>query len=187
MAVVYKHIRKNTNEVFYIGIGKTIKRAHSKSDRTKYWYNIIKDGYDVEIMFSDLTWEDALVKEKELIKFYGRKDLGLGPLVNLTDGGEGSLNRKLSLESRKKISVANKGKKLSEETKLKISNTEKGRIFSEETRKKISESKKKYIMTDLHKKNMSESRKRNGTKPPSRKGCIPWNKGLKKNDKIVEY
>jgi hypothetical protein len=27
---VYKHIRKDTNEVFYIGIGKTEKRAYNK-------------------------------------------------------------------------------------------------------------------------------------------------------------
>ena len=30
MAIVYRHIRLDKNEVFYIGIGKTEKRAYEK-------------------------------------------------------------------------------------------------------------------------------------------------------------
>ena len=33
--VVYRHIRNDTNEVFYIGIGKTEKRAYSIHSRNK--------------------------------------------------------------------------------------------------------------------------------------------------------
>jgi len=50
MATVYKHIRLDTLEVFYIGIGKEIKRAYSKQRRNKYWNSIVsKHGYKVEI------------------------------------------------------------------------------------------------------------------------------------------
>jgi hypothetical protein len=37
-------------------------------------------------------------KEKEFIQLYGRKDLGLGELVNMTDGGDGTIGRILSEE-----------------------------------------------------------------------------------------
>lgn len=93
MAYVYRHIRLDKNEPFYIGIGsdKKYKRAHSTKDRNKYWNNIVKKSlYKVEIIFDNLTWEDACKKEIEFIELYGRKDLGLGTLCNLTNGGEGA-------------------------------------------------------------------------------------------------
>lgn len=36
------------------------------------------------------TYQEAKVKEIELISLYGRRDLGKGTLVNFTDGGEGT-------------------------------------------------------------------------------------------------
>lgn len=37
MAVVYQHRRKDTNEIFYIGMGRDINRAYSKHSRNKYY------------------------------------------------------------------------------------------------------------------------------------------------------
>ena len=110
MATVYRHIRLDKNEVFYIGIGEFESRAYDKIFRTKYWKNVAKKGYEIEILFRDLTWEDACQKERELITLYGRKDLGLGSLVNLTDGGQGPKGVIRSEETRKKISESRKGK-----------------------------------------------------------------------------
>jgi hypothetical protein len=110
MAYVYRHIRLDKNEPFYIGIGKNETRAFEKKSRNKYWYNISKNGYEVDILFSDLSWEDACKKEQEFIDLYGRKDLKSGTLVNLTNGGEGQLNRYVTEEVR--IKLGNKrGKK----------------------------------------------------------------------------
>lgn len=107
MAIVYQHKIKNTGEVFYIGIGKSEKRAYSKRSRSKFWKDYTsKYDYDVEITHKDIILEEACSIEKYLISFYGRRDLGLGPLVNMTDGGEGVKN--LSKESRSKMAV-NKG------------------------------------------------------------------------------
>lgn len=90
--VVYRHIRLDKNEPFYIGIGNE-KRPYEKRRRNKYWQNItFKSNYKIDILFNDLTWEEACEKEKEFIRLYGRKDLSLGCLVNLTDGGDGTLN-----------------------------------------------------------------------------------------------
>ena len=54
---------------------------------------------------------------------------------------ESCRGKKLSEETRAKISAANKGKKRSEETKAKISAARKGKKLSEETRAKMSEAK----------------------------------------------
>jgi hypothetical protein len=43
----------------------------------------------VEIVHRFPTENEAFEKEKELIKEYGRRDLGTGTLCNLTDGGDG--------------------------------------------------------------------------------------------------
>lgn len=139
MAYVYRHIRLDKNEPFYIGIGSDTdyKRAFKKTQRTWYWQNIASSGYDVDILLENLTWEQACEKEKEFIALYGRKDLGTGTLVNMTDGGEGNLNPPESI--RKKISAAHKGKPshrlnkpLTEAHKKNISNALKGVSKSKE-------------------------------------------------------
>ena len=95
MAIVYLHRRTDNNEIFYVGIGNDIKRAYDVKNRcNKHWKGIVKKyGHIVEIIENDLSWEDACIKEKELIKKYGRIDLNEGTLVNMTDGGEGQSNR----------------------------------------------------------------------------------------------
>jgi hypothetical protein len=113
MACIYKHIRPDTNDVFYVGIGKKLNRAYNIYNRNKNWKNIVnknKGVFLVEILYSNITWEEACQKEKEYIKKYGRSDLGLGTLCNLTDGGEGIMNLKHSLKTKIKISVATKNR-----------------------------------------------------------------------------
>lgn len=121
MAIVYRHIRLDKNEPFYIGIGLDEKRAFEKrkSKRSIFWSNIVsKTDYRVEILFYDLTWSEACEKEKEFIALYGRKDLGNGTLVNMTDGGQGVENRiyNMSNATKSKISNTLKGRKIPEES-----------------------------------------------------------------------
>jgi hypothetical protein len=164
MAILYRHIRLDKNEPFYIGIGKSLRRAYRTDSRNEYWNNIAKNGYEVEIIFDDLSWEQACEKEKEFIKIYGRKDIGTGILSNMTDGGDGidytpQVRKKISdalfknnpskrIEVRQKISQSlieyNKIHKQthSEKTKKLLSDLNKGKIMTEESRKKMSESKK---------------------------------------------
>ena len=98
MAIVYQHRRKDNNTIFYIGVGKNKNRAYSKVSRNKYWYNIAnKIGYEVDILIDGCSWKQACKVEKKMILAYGRYDLNLGLLVNMTDGGEGFNN--LSSES----------------------------------------------------------------------------------------
>lgn len=118
--VVYRHRRLDINEIFYIGIGKSKSRAYQIRSRNEFWKNITnKTDYSVEIIAENLNVEDAKELECFLIQEYGRKDLGLGQLVNLTDGGDGCIN--FSDITKNKISQSLKGKFQSEETKLKRS------------------------------------------------------------------
>ena len=168
MAYIYKHIRKDTNEVFYIGIGSdsTYKRAYSKRGRNDHWKKLInKVGYVVEIIEDDIDWETACMNEIKLILEYGRTDLGTGCLVNKTDGGDGHKNP--SLETRLKISKGNKGKIISEEAKEAIRKSNKNIEYklSSEHLEKLTNSKigKKY--TEEHKLNISLSKLGKKRKP----------------------
>jgi hypothetical protein len=132
MAIVYQHIRKDTKEVFYIGIGTIEKRALSDGARNALWHNVVQKagGFDYEILASSLSWKEACNEEKRLIANYGRRDIETGILVNMTDGGDGLSGYKPTIESNQKRSIALLGKKkvykkgyrknLSEEHKAKL-------------------------------------------------------------------
>jgi hypothetical protein len=159
MAIVYSHMKKSNKEIFYIGIGEDISRAYKKSGRNTYWQNIVKKyGYIVDILIDGLTYEEAERIEIFLIKHYGRKDLGTGSLVNLTNGADGTRGHKHTKETKEKLSNIFKGRKAwnkgvspSKETIAKISKTlignKNGLGFkhSQETKDKISKTNKNYI------------------------------------------
>ena len=96
---VYKHIRLDTNEVFYIGMGTT-KRAFQKYKRNIHWKRVVsKTDFKVEIIAKNLSWNVACQLEQKLIKEYNKKFL-----TNMTDGGDGSIGLSPNKETRKKIS-----------------------------------------------------------------------------------
>ena len=71
---VYRHIRLDTNTVFYVGKGHA-KRAYSKSDRNRYWGRITKNfEWKVELIETDLSEEEAYSREIYWIDYY--KKLG---------------------------------------------------------------------------------------------------------------
>ncbi len=129
--VVYRHIRLDKNMPFYIGITSDSKRPNNKKDRSSFWKSIVnKTEYIVEIIFENLTKEQAIEKEVEFIKLYGRVDLGNGVLCNMTCGGEGTgkLNYSLEEERRRKIKQSLTGRKHSVESKIKQTLSQKHRI-----------------------------------------------------------
>ena len=149
MAIIYRHTRLDTNTVFYIGIGKEVKRAYSKKGRNNYWKNIVNlCWYEVEILKKDLSWEDACELERALVSWYGRNDLDLGLLVNMTDGGDGFSN--LSTESREKLRQNWLGRKHTDKSKLNMSKAQKGKKKSEEHKKKLSENSSKHFLGKYH-------------------------------------
>jgi hypothetical protein len=195
MAVVYEHIRNDTNEVFYVGIGNEEKRAFVKCKRNPYWKHIVnKVGHSVNIIHKDIDWEEAKKIEILLIEKYGRKDLGLGNLVNMTDGGEGVLGFIASEETRQKLSEAHKGKTPSEETRQKMSSAKKGNTnmlgkkSSEETRQKMSESKKGNKNINFGKTHSEETRQKMSLVQRTKEGVKGYyfNKSRKKYQAQIE-
>ena len=112
---VYRHIRLDKDQVFYVGIGKKSQkknakshktiydRAYSLSGRSNFWKGCAKGGIKIEIIFETNDPIFLETKEKEFIKLYGRRNLGLGTLVNLTDGGRGLPGLRHSLPTCNKI------------------------------------------------------------------------------------
>jgi hypothetical protein len=129
MWYVYRHIRLDLNEPFYIGIGckKEFKRAYDFKNRSNFWLKINnKTTIEVEILFENLTKKQASDKEKEFVALYGRKDNGTGILCNMTDGGDGILN----------CIRSEKTKELLRNQKLGYKNPQFGKKQSLETRNK---------------------------------------------------
>lgn len=158
---LYRHIRLDTKEVFYIGIGTNLnkynsnrlnyKRAYSKYKRSSFWHSIAdKNNYKVEILLELSDLSEIKVKETEFIKLYGRRNLGLGTLVNLTDGGELNDNIIVSEEKKEKLRKANLGLK-HPEWRNKIKSKSQGgdnhwtkkKSFSEKAKSNMSEAQKK--------------------------------------------
>lgn len=102
---------------FYAGKGKgnRVIRHFSEFDGSnKFKERVIKKiqkqtGKNPDYIFykKDMLEQNSLDLEIEIIKKIGRRDLGLGPLTNLTDGGENPTNspeiKKKRIENTKKF------------------------------------------------------------------------------------
>ena len=123
---VYFHLIPKTKKVFYVGVGKKT-RPYNIYDRNNLWKKIVnKYGFDVEIVTSDISWDEACRLEIEYIKAFGRIDNKTGCLANLTNGGEGTIGKINSPASIKKWKKSRDGYRHSPETIAKIRATKIG-------------------------------------------------------------
>ncbi len=152
-------------EPFYVGKGKG-KRYKRTTGRNKYFKNKInkikQSGLEPIIfkLYENLNEKQSFEKEIELIEEIGRFDLNFGPLLNMTDGGEGNSGLIFSEDHKKKIRenhIGTKGYHHTDEAKNKIGKKHKGKIISEETRIKIIESHKGKLLSDEHKSKLSKN------------------------------
>jgi hypothetical protein len=135
MYYTYAYLRKKDRTPYYIGKGQKRRMyaehwrgngSFTPKDRDRI---IILKHFDNEI--------DAYKHEMYMIAVLGRKDLGTGILINISDGGEGSSN-------------------VSERTKQLISKAHKGKVYNQKTRKKISEAKRGIKCPDHLKEHFSK-------------------------------
>jgi len=138
------------NEPIYVGKGKNGRawshlRLQVHSPFVSRLKNMLSNGINPVVgIYGNIDEEFAIFLEEESISKFGRKDLGKGPLLNLTNGGDGISGAKLGPrpdDVKRKISEGNSGKKLSDEHKRKLSIAKKGKplgAMPDEVRKKIS-------------------------------------------------
>ena len=158
---VYGHYKPGTDEIFYVGKGKEGRAHCGDRDYNMFWCNIVKKykGFDVKLLLENLKEYEALCMEPMYINAYGRRNQNKGPLVNLTDGGEGvsgmispmkdKKSKPCPEETKKKISNALKGRKLPKETCAKMSATRTGKSATWNIGKKRTEAEKENIRNKL--------------------------------------
>ena len=120
---IYKHTNLANGKV-YIGItSQRPKRRWQNGNNYKsniYFDNAIQkygwDGFAHNILFENLSEEEAAKKEIELIAYYDSTDRTKG--YNIDKGG---VHRNHSLETRQKMRESAKGRVLTEEQKEKMS------------------------------------------------------------------
>lgn len=177
MAVVYQHRRLDTNEVFYIGIGNSERRAYDRKDRNNHWLNVVsKYGFEVDILVSGINKDVASEIEIGMIGAYGRSDLGNGPLVNMTDGGEGMKNVVRTPSWKENISKALRGIKKSSEHIEKLKEARKSIVFTESHRLAISRGNRGKVMSNEAVEKIRESKI--GSRNPSARNVIDTSTGV---------
>lgn len=130
----------------------------------------------IKIVTENLIEQESFNLEISLIKLIGRKEFTTGPLLNLTNGGDGVSGLIVSKETRKKLSKASKGRippnkgiPLTSEHKQRLREANLGKKQSEETKQKRKETMEKnpYRHSNERKQKMRESKL--GDKNPSKR------------------
>lgn len=198
MYYIYEIWNPVTNEPIYVGYGKhnrktSIKRhedhireainykenKNKKSNLNMYKINVLlqmlEAGVNPEYKFpfKNLDYDEACLKEQELIAHYGRRCLGTGTLTNIDPGGRGG--RELTEETKAKISAAHKGR----ESHLK------GKPlgpYSDTRKQAIKAGINLYIKSEEGKRKIKSANEK-------KKGKTPWNKGKTKDtdERVAKY
>ena len=113
---------------YYVGKGSYQDRAYSA-----HRLNVGEPPPPDRIIIQEFPSEaDALAAEVFLIAYYGRKDLGTGILINMTDGGEGTCGHIQTAEQIEKRTAQIRGE----------NNPNFGKTWSAEVKQRMSEGRK---------------------------------------------
>ena len=143
------YIHKFPNNKVYIGITKANvnrrwKNGTGYKTQSLMWKAIQKYGWgniEHQILYDNLTSEEAKEKEKELIKQYKSNDSNYG--YNITNGGDGVHGFHHNEETKRKLGLIWKGRHHTEETKKLMSEKAKGHKVNEKTLKALAENRKR--------------------------------------------
>lgn len=165
---IYGHWTKDTNELFYIGVGGSNgKRSRDRHGRNSYWYNIVnKHDYEVEIIIDGFKSRKEAVKEEIRLQQINKPRAcfqygdGLNQIVSqktIDKIRKAKIGFRHSEESKKKMSLASKGRYWTEEMKRIASERMSNRVITQETKKKLSDAKKGKKATDSTRQKMSKA------------------------------
>jgi len=159
---VYIYRDPTNGQPFYVGKGKgpRFSRHLKRQDKHPLTQKIEKlrslsEEPKIEVIEKP-SEGFALRAEEFLIVYFGRKDLGLGTLLNLTNGGEGSSGIRMSQATKDKLSLAFKGKKQSPETIAKRMAGKKP--LTDEAKERIAQSKRGVPLTEEHKAKLAAAK-----------------------------
>lgn len=138
---VYAYLREDSTP-YYIGKGSK-ERAWKSHTRTNGTNLLPKDPSKIVILKDSLTEIEAYKYESELIKQYGRKDLGTGILQNRTDGGMGNesgyQHSVEAIEKLRQAGIKNANKRVAEGTHNFVTNPPKANLKGAVTKRLVEE------------------------------------------------
>lgn len=230
MYSVYIHTNK-VNGKKYCGMTNNLERRfrnsgieyrpYEKDKRTSrpFWNAIVKYGwenFETEIIYTNLSQEEAWEKEKEIIKKLDLTNPSNG--YNISEGGNGGRIYRIhprGMKGKPQTEYNNKcckerflnnnpmttvkwgvthdhprgflGHKHKEESKRKISEKLKGKTFTKERNEKISKALKGRTFTEEHLNNIKKSMNERVKRPEFRANCSKWVKVVYSNGKIELY
>ena len=201
--LIYGLFDPRTDELRYVGksaSGLTRPRAHlfpsqlRRHNRRVAWLkSLLAAGLRPEIVVLEEVTNAESLPELEKLAISHYRAMGFD-LVNGTEGGEGCLGRRLSVEAKRKIAEAQRGRVRTPEELLRVSAGQKNRAsFSAEHRAHLGEAQQRRraaetaedrrgmiagiaasnrarVWTDESRKRLSEAMKRIGHKPPVYRG-----------------
>jgi hypothetical protein len=184
---VYAHLRMDKlgrERVFYIGKGMGNRDRNIRGSRSIHHLNIVQKvqctlgykGIKVVRLKDNLTEEESFVWEKHFISFYGRQDLGVGSLINLTDGGDGISGFVPSQETRLLQSERAKQRLAKPEERHILSERARKRLADPEQRRRLSESAKRAFSKPETRKRMSDSAKKRAPNPETMQKMLEGSK-----------
>lgn len=162
---IYAYLRKSDLTPYYIGKG-----SKNRAWERHIGLSVPKDKTKIVLLETNLTEIGALALERRMIRWWGRKDLGTGILLNRTDGGEGSSGLVMPQSAKDSIAASkrggsswNKNLPCSDERKANISKATQGRVPWNKGLTKDDPRVAQYAAACS----------------VTKKGSIPWNKGRK--------
>jgi len=204
--IIYKAENKVNGKIY---VGETLHKLetrihdHFRMGGSPVFYNALKkygiQNFSILVIDTAKSIKELNEKEKYWIKFYNCK---VPNGYNLTDGGDGITGYIHTPEARKKISEKLKGRKREymvgdnnpmkrPEVRKKVSNSQKVYMSKPEAKQKVSEKLRNRKFLDEHKEKLRRPRSQESKKrmSESRRGKVPWNKGLTKetDERVKKY